>query len=204
MVFFIILGVVAFLLLAAMGAFNQEEDGSTSYNSNSNTSYSKTTDPMWLSLLEEGQDYYVGEKCIGLSARKGYSKIPMVGMMHRNLDRSDLGKFEGWAEAETDNEHDPYAIAIYREDYIHVGYLPRGNSELHELIESEGGRVHCYGFIACERLDDYGEPEYYYAAVCVETDKDLVVERNKPYDTTDKFYEYNEGDLQETLEIYQV
>lgn len=153
--------------------------------------------------LGDGQDYYVGWKTIGLTARAGYEKMDMVGMKHRALGPNDLGKFEGYAEAEDDNEHDPYAIAIYREDYTHVGFLERGNSFLHDYISEQGGVVHCYGYIACGGFDEIGYPKNYYAEVCVETDAEEVKKRNKPYKTDDKFYDYEEGELQRMLEASQ-
>lgn len=153
--------------------------------------------------LQDGQDYYVGWKTIGLSARAGYEKMDMVGMQYRAIDENDLGKFEGYAEAEDNNQEDPYAIAIYREDHTKVGFLKRGNYPLHDYIEDQGGIVHCYGYIACYGLDGNGTPTKYYAEVCVETDVNEVKKRNKPYNTNDKFYNYEEGELKALLDESQ-
>ena len=153
--------------------------------------------------LQDGQEYYVGLKTIGLTARAGYEKMDMVGMQYRAIDENDLGKFEGYAEAEENNPDDPYAIAIYREDHTHVGFLKRDNYSLYNYIEDQGGMVHCYGYIACYGLDENGTPTKYYAEVCVETDVDEVKKRNKPYNTDDKFYDYEEGELKDLLDESQ-
>ncbi|MBR5850170.1 MAG: hypothetical protein IKZ12_03825 [Alistipes sp.] len=154
--------------------------------------------------LSAAQAYYVGEKCIGLSPRKGYSKLALVGMYFQKLGSTHLGKFEGYAQALTEHPVDPHAIAIYREDGLQLGYLPRGNKALHQLIRHEGGKVHCYGYLACARIHPTsGKPVKHYAEVCVETDRSQVVLRNKPYDTEDKFYPYETGLLQKLLETSQ-
>jgi len=153
---------------------------------------------------EGEQAYYVGLKSIGLSARHGYEKTQMVGMYYRELDICDIGKFEGYAEAQTDNPHDPHAVAIYREDGLHLGFLCRGESLVHALILKQGGRVHCYGYICIRGIGcTTREPIGFYAHVCVEVEPEAVTERNAPYNTTDKFYTYEPGALQKMLEEYQ-
>ena len=121
--------------------------------------------------------YYIGDKCIGLSARKGYNKYSIAGAYYQNLPMSLLGKFNGYVELEPYNDHDKLAIAVYNDAGIQLGYLPRGNRKLHSYITNEGGQVHAYGYIACH--DDNSM----YGEVCVETDKSLVTKRNKPYAT---------------------
>ena len=130
----------------------------------------------------EGQEYYRGYKTIGLTPRKGYGKFPIKGLYYRGLRDSDIGKFDGYAVAETDNKVDPFAVAIYREDDLHLGYIPAGNYALSEYIRQNNGVVHCYGYVAV----DYGNR--FYGEVCIETDKSKVQSRNKPYDTDDKYY----------------
>lgn len=75
---------------------------------------------------------------------------------------SAIGKFEGYAWAEDDNEHDKYAISIYGNDKGHVGYIPRGNYDLHERLMSDHRMGDAYGYIA------YSENDGFYGAVCVE------------------------------------
>lgn len=147
-------------------------------------------------LLQDGQEYFCGIKCIGCSKRKGYTTREIKGMGYRDLSLHDIGRFEGYAEAEVGNKYDPYAIAIYREDYTHVGYLPAGDFELHDYITDQGGYVHCIGYIACYNNG------VFYGEVSVESDKDLVRVRNKLYDT-EKFYVYSEGELLRFLEEQQ-
>ncbi|WP_106831140.1 HIRAN domain-containing protein [Parabacteroides pacaensis] len=123
--------------------------------------------------------YFVGDKCIGLSARKGYSKYRIAGVYYRNLPLSMVGRFNGYAEVELHNKYDSFAIAIYNDAGIHLGYIPKEyNRKLHSYIMENGGKVHAYGYIACDsRNSMYGE-------TCVETDKTLVTKRNKPYITS--------------------
>lgn len=153
--------------------------------------------------LTAAQEYYTSWKTIGLTPRQGYKKLNMVGMNYRGIDASDLGKFEGYALAQTNNIHDPYAIAIHREDGVHVGFLERGHAALHRYITEQGSMVHCYGYIACGGLDGAGQPTSFYAEVCVETDKKNVANRNKAYNTDDKFYNYETGNLKSMLDESQ-
>lgn len=125
--------------------------------------------------MTEKQQYYIGEKCIGLYPRKGYEKFPIAGAYYRNLPVTMVGKFNGYARSQSDNEYDKYAIAIYNDKGTHLGFLPRGNSCLHSYILNEGTTVHAYGYIGCH--NDGGM----YGEVCVEVDKNAVTKRNKPY-----------------------
>lgn len=118
-------------------------------------------------------DYYVGQKVIGLSARKGYSKFSIAGAYYRNLSIDMVGKFNGYVIAQIDNEYDPYALSVYNDVGVHLGFLPGGNKVLHQYIVNEEGKVHAYGYLGWDN-GIYGE-------VCVETNKNLVTKRNKPY-----------------------
>lgn len=118
-------------------------------------------------------DYYIGYKCISLYSRKGYSHFRIAGVYYRNLPIETVGKFNGYAVAKTDNKYDPYAIEVYNDARTHVGFLPRGNKSLHAYILNNGGSVHAYGYI--------GYNDTMYGEVCVEADKTLVRQRNKPY-----------------------
>ncbi len=71
-----------------------------------------------------------------------YSFYHMVGMQYRDLDKSDLGIHTcALAIAENNNPHDPYAVAIYRNElgiFKLVGYVPADeNRELHDYINKE-------------------------------------------------------------------
>lgn len=125
--------------------------------------------------LTEDQKYYIGYKVIGLSARKGYIKTDIVGVYYRHLPLTMLGRFNGYAEAQHNNEYDLYAIAIYNDNGTHLGFLEGGNKRLHSYITNEGSRVHAYGYIGCTHGDSM------YGQVCVEVNKELVTKRNKYY-----------------------
>lgn len=101
---------------------------------------------------DRAADYYTsGYLNIWLSVKEGYKKFEMVGMYHRNLKKSDMGEFEGFAVAEEHNIHDRFAVAIYKIPRKHIGYLPRGNRDGHKFIQENGGNVPAYGFISCDR-----------------------------------------------------
>lgn len=127
-----------------------------------------------LKNLTEKQQYYIGEKCIGLYPRKGYEKFPIAGAYYRNLPVTMVGKFNGYALAQTANQYDPFAIAIYNDADTHLGFLPKGNRYLHSYILEENGKVHAYGYLAWNGSGIYGD-------TCVEVDKNIVTKRNKPY-----------------------
>jgi len=125
--------------------------------------------------LSEDQKYYIGDKVIGLSPRKGYIKSGIAGVYYRNLPLTIIGKFNGYAIAETNNSHDDYAIAIYNDNAIHLGFMPGGSAKLHKYILENERKVHAYGYIGCDgRGSMYGE-------VCVENDHTQVTKRNRPY-----------------------
>lgn len=74
------------------------------------------------------------------------------------IDDSMLGDFEGTAKALRSNSHDPYAIGIYRGNK-RVGFLPRGNKELHVRIMANGGSTGVMGYIA--KAEENGGTFYY-------------------------------------------
>lgn len=88
----------------------------------------------------------------------GY-KYDIKGINFRDLDDSYLGDFIGTARALKSNQHDPYAIGIYIGSR-RVGFLPRGNSQLHAEIMAVGGSVGVEGYIA-RATDEQGRSFYY-------------------------------------------
>lgn len=187
LIIILIIGAVSFLYI-----LDESNKGKT-------TQKRDVRQPKYLTLSPE-QQYYASWKNIGLTARRGYQKFTMVGMEHRCIGARALGKFEGYAVAQTDNPFDKYAIAIFREDAKHVGFLRRENIKLHRYIAEQGGMVHCYGYIACNKFEKGRVVDGFYAEVCVETDMNIVNVRNKAYDTSDKFYKYEKGKLKEALD----
>lgn len=105
--------------------------------------------------------YTLTEEVIILKQVPDYRHYQMVGMYYRFLGPYDLGFFVGYASAETYNQSDRYAVAIYRYDGKHLGYLERGQKHISEAIISQGGRVPCYG---CIKTDIIG---YYQAKVAI-------------------------------------
>lgn len=83
------------------------------------------------------KDFY----CSPIDAPEGYYYHEMVGMKYHVSD-DDLGVKEAYALAEENNQYDPYAISIHR-DFTNktVGYIPRGNEELHRNIKYRGGKA---------------------------------------------------------------
>lgn len=80
------------------------------------------------------------------------------GINFCGIDDSMLGDFAGTARALKSNPHDPYAIGIYRGSK-RVGFLPKGNKELHDKIMAVGGSVDADGYIAKDKED--GRTFYY-------------------------------------------
>ena len=120
--------------------------------------------PTNVGFSDENQSYYVSEdsKVIRSYTRKGYTLFSIAGMYYRDLTTADVGKFEGFAEAETDNGYDPYAVAIFSKGK-HLGYVLAGNHLLHKHISDKGGMVDAYGFVAYSYNDGYyGEVNILY------------------------------------------
>lgn len=96
----------------------EEDDNDFLVASNSSSAASD------LSCLKLGQEYCFGTKTISVSRRNGYTEYPIAGIRFRGLSLTDIGRFEGYARAETDNEYDDYAVSVFREDYTRLGYIP--------------------------------------------------------------------------------
>lgn len=115
--------------------------------------------------------YAVGDY-IWLPVRRGYTKFKMMGMYYQDIPFHFVGRFNGYAKALTENNYDDYAIAIivplYKKEK-QIGFVPRGNKELHSYILSQGGKVKAYGYIGSTAFnrDFYGE-------VCVKFKKELA------------------------------
>lgn len=171
----IILAIVAYIIIKLISFMNKVDNTTQSPGKEKYVSSNKTyTSKHEIPKGDYGEDY-TGRKAIGLSARKGYEKFQIAGAYYRNLPVEMVGRFNGYAMAETNNEYDPFAIGIYNDAGMHLGFLPRGNEKLHSYILDEGGRVHAYGYL--------GYNSGMYGETCVETDKNLVTKRNKPYAT---------------------
>ena len=146
-----------------------------------------------------GQYCYIdcNESCI--ENRSGYERYPIKGLQFRRIKLTDIGCFEGYAKAEKDNKYDDYAIALYREDNKHIGYLPASNRQLHQYILENGGCVHCVGCIMAKHT----KRNRFYGEVIVECDKTQVEVRNKSGEV-DKYYIREENWLKEFLDKTQI
>lgn len=72
-------------------------------------------------------------------------KCPIAGVQYRN-DKEDVGGFFGYVKLEPENEFDPNAVAIYRNDGKLIGYIPKDMTREYREWTSEERRP-CVGFI---------------------------------------------------------
>ena len=84
-------------------------------------------------------------------------EYPIAGINFRGLEDKYLGDFNGYLKAETNNAHDPYAVAVYV-GRKQVGYAPKGDAELHARVLCIG-TMPCYGYIA--KGTENGKQFYY-------------------------------------------
>lgn len=71
------------------------------------------------------------------------------GMNFRKFNRKlRSGVFYGHVKAEKNNQYDPFAISVFNEKGLHLGYCPGGNQELHStLIKKNKGTHTAFGFV---------------------------------------------------------
>ncbi len=85
--------------------------------------------------------------------KKDIVKFDIVGTYFRNISPKESGNFTGYIVAEKNNVHDKYAVAVYKSNHVHIGYVPRGNQKLHNtLVKEHNGKVFAWGYI-----HNYGE-----------------------------------------------
>lgn len=84
----------------------------------------------------------------------GYENLELKGIYYRKLSNRDMGLFYGYAMAESDNQYDKYAVSVYNERGVLVGYAPDGNYSLHEYILKHGGSVRAFGAIWKDEDDE--------------------------------------------------
>lgn len=70
---------------------------------------------------------------------KNYSQSGLVqseikGTFYRKLDPKEAGNFEGYLKTKS-NKHDKFAIAVYKNPKLHIGYLPTGQEEFYNVIK---------------------------------------------------------------------
>lgn len=66
--------------------------------------------------------------------------FPIKGLFYRDLEDKYIGESDGYVRALVSNEHDSYAIGVFVGPR-RVGFLPRGNYELHTYLMENGGRA---------------------------------------------------------------
>lgn len=112
------------------------------------------------SRLFELREKQAGKPALSISVTTDESnyEYSIKGINFCNIDDSMLGDFIGTARALKSNPHDPYAVGIYRGSK-RVGFLPKGNKELHAKIMAVGGSVDADGYIAKDNED--GRTFYY-------------------------------------------
>lgn len=89
----------------------------------------------------------------------------IAGVQYRN-DARDIGGFLGYVCSEPTNSHDKNAIAIYRNDGKHVGYIPKDETkDFREWSAKEN--LPCVGFIK-----DGDEVALYGKVKIIDTDTD--------------------------------
>ena len=71
-----------------------------------------------------------------------------------------LGSHDGTAKAITDNDYDPYAVAIFV-GKKQVGWLPAGCVDVHKAIMELGGSIDVYVYIGKATDDDDGHDFYF-------------------------------------------
>lgn len=98
----------------------------------------------------------------------------IAGITYR-CQPSDVGGFFGTVEPQPDNPHDPKALAIYRDDGKHLGYIPAAD---HQRFKErfgpiDGGRLYLVGFIAVDTQAPIYGRVLVFAGNSVDEDKRL-------------------------------
>lgn len=93
-----------------------------------------------------------------------YKIMNINGLNYRGLNDRFIGEFKGYLLAETDNEHDEFAVAVYNSDNVHLGYTNAGYATFHSYILSVGGKLDIEGII---KKGKDGQKTYYYGKIAV-------------------------------------
>lgn len=85
-----------------------------------------------------------------------YFDTSIAGVSFRN-DEKDFGGFLGFVRSDPTNEHDPNAIAIYRNDNKLIGYIPKEDIEEFRAWSHKDNLL-CVGFMTNnQHVDIYGK-----------------------------------------------
>lgn len=143
---FVIVGLIYIIKKASEDSRNTAD--SSSYDEQMHNSKRKTYKPLVKVTLPD-----ITNPSISYSIK---------GINFRNLGLEDLGPFTGYAEAELHNEYDEYAIGIYKDDGLMLGYLPSGNKDQYEYMVSVGRYLKVRGNV---KIGDDGDHFYGYVYV---------------------------------------
>lgn len=135
---------------------------------------------------ESPRRYFIAEKSIDLDVLKGYTHRPIVGTFYRpDITIFDTGWFNGYAKIEPDNQYDHFAVAIYRDDHKHLGYIPKDDLGMFHYIHDKGGYVHAYGVLSYDCWNDK-----WFGLVAIENDAPQIMYRNALFENKNiTFYE---------------
>lgn len=94
------------------------------------------------------------KSCIAYSEQQE-AEYNIMGMNYRDFKhklRSNF--FVGYVKTEDNNDYDPSAIAVFNENDLHLGYIPYGNAELFNKLNTDHeGSFYCFGFVKYDKND---------------------------------------------------
>ena len=146
--------IIGIIVIIAIFLFKQF-DGSNTSNSNpasNNTYQSNNYTPTSSNEIKESPSSEKRYKT------KGVKEFDIKGINMRGLTQGNAGKFYGYVKTEN-NPHDRYAVAIYNNEGLHLGYTPKGNAALFNTINDEGGNIEAWGYI--KHIEDNRQNERY-------------------------------------------
>ena len=110
--------------------------------------------------IEPKKDNYISDGPT-LYKLKGIKRFDLRGIQYRSLLPIDEGQFVGIAKCDY-NSHDQYAVAIFNERNVHIGFVPKGNKRLHDsLSQWHGGNLFVWGGIEQDSYDKKWRGEVY-------------------------------------------
>jgi hypothetical protein len=88
-----------------------------------------------------------------LYQKREIKSFSIVGTFYRKLNPNEAGNFIGYVKCER-NQHDKYAVAVFKNPNKHIGYTPKGNVKLSESISAwHSGQVLAWGNLRYEEYD---------------------------------------------------
>lgn len=85
--------------------------------------------------------------------KREIKNFAIVGTYYRELNPKEAGDFIGYVKCEK-NQHDKYAVAVFKDSNKHIGYTPKGNVKLSESISAwHSGQLLAWGNLRYEEYD---------------------------------------------------